>query len=137
MRSSHSFHSLETEKGPISFNFGHTHTGIVEIKSLPPPPRELTPCLHQMQQLTKQGDGTFDMQKMMKLSREDGHPSSTLFGGGATTPIFGDQQHPTPCKGPGRQQLHYVRGGAATSIFGDQQHPTPCTEAREAAAALC
>ena len=35
MRSSHAFHSLEAEKGPISFNFGHTHTGMVESKSPP------------------------------------------------------------------------------------------------------
>ena len=38
MRSSHSFHSLEAEKGPISFAFGHTHTGMIDTKSPPPPP---------------------------------------------------------------------------------------------------
>ena len=31
---SHSFHSLEDEKGPMSFTFGHTHPGIVGTKSL-------------------------------------------------------------------------------------------------------
>ena len=35
MTSSHSFHSLEAEKGPISFTFGHTHTGMVDTKSPP------------------------------------------------------------------------------------------------------
>ena len=39
MTFSHSFHSLEAEKGPISFTFGHTHTDMVDTKS---PPRELT-----------------------------------------------------------------------------------------------
>ena len=34
---SHSFHSLEAEKGPMSFTFGHTHPVIVGIKSPPPP----------------------------------------------------------------------------------------------------
>ena len=32
MTSSHSFHSIEAEKGPISFTFGHTHTGMVDTK---------------------------------------------------------------------------------------------------------
>ena len=40
MTSSHSFRSLEAEKGPISFTFGHTHTGMVDTKSPPPPPWE-------------------------------------------------------------------------------------------------
>ena len=35
MTSSHSFHSLEAEKGPISFTFRHTHTGMVGTKSPP------------------------------------------------------------------------------------------------------
>ena len=35
MKYSHSFHSLEAEKGPLSFTFGHTHPGIVGNK-LPP-----------------------------------------------------------------------------------------------------
>ena len=37
MKSCHSFHSLEAEKGPMSFTFRHTHPGKVETKS---PPRE-------------------------------------------------------------------------------------------------
>ena len=37
MKYSHSFHSLEAKKGPISFTFGHTHTGMVDTRSLPPP----------------------------------------------------------------------------------------------------
>ena len=37
MTSSHSFHSLEAEKEPISLTFGHTHTGMIETKSPPPP----------------------------------------------------------------------------------------------------
>ena len=37
MRYSHSFHSLEAEKGPMSFTFGHKHPGIVGTKSPPPP----------------------------------------------------------------------------------------------------
>ena len=37
MTSSHSFHSLEAEKEPISFNFGHIHTGMIGTKSPPPP----------------------------------------------------------------------------------------------------
>ena len=36
MTSSHLFHSLESEKGPISFTFQHTHTGMVDTKSSPP-----------------------------------------------------------------------------------------------------
>ena len=35
MKSSHSFHSLEAKKGPISFTFRHTHPGIVDTKSPP------------------------------------------------------------------------------------------------------
>ena len=38
MEYSHPFHSLELEKGPMSFNFGHTHPGIVVTKFPPPPP---------------------------------------------------------------------------------------------------
>ena len=37
MTSSHSFHSLEAKKGPISFTFGHTQTSMVNTKSPPPP----------------------------------------------------------------------------------------------------
>ena len=43
MRYSHSFHSLEAEKGPMSFTFGHTHPGIVGTKSPPPPPPIMCP----------------------------------------------------------------------------------------------
>ena len=35
MTNFHSFHSLEAEKGPISFTFRHTHTGMVDTKSPP------------------------------------------------------------------------------------------------------
>ena len=35
MTSSHSFHSLEAEKEPICFTFGHAHTGMTET-TLPP-----------------------------------------------------------------------------------------------------
>ena len=37
MRNSHSFHSLDAEKGPISFTFGHTIPSMLETKSPPPP----------------------------------------------------------------------------------------------------
>ena len=40
--STHSFHSLEAEKGPMSFTFGHTHLGVVETKS---PPQAYTALL--------------------------------------------------------------------------------------------
>ena len=39
MKYSHSFHSLEAEKGPMSFTFGHTHPGIVGTKSPPRDPK--------------------------------------------------------------------------------------------------
>ena len=38
VKPSHSFHSLEVKKGPMSFTFGHTHPGILELESPPPPP---------------------------------------------------------------------------------------------------
>ena len=41
MKYSHSFHSLEAEKGPMSFTLEHTHSGIVGTKS-PPPPQGFT-----------------------------------------------------------------------------------------------
>ena len=41
---SHSFHSLEAGKGPMSFPFGHTHPGIVGTKSPAPPPLTLPPA---------------------------------------------------------------------------------------------
>ena len=47
MKYSHSFHSLEAEKGPMSFTFGHTHPSIVGIK--------LVTCtgLHNVNRFTK------------------------------------------------------------------------------------
>ena len=36
MTSSHSFHSLEAQKEPISFTFGHTQTDMIETESHPP-----------------------------------------------------------------------------------------------------
>ena len=34
MKYSHSFHSLEAEKGPMSFTFGHTHPGRNQVAPL-------------------------------------------------------------------------------------------------------
>ena len=62
MTTSHSLHSLEAEKGPISFTFGHTHTGMIDTKS---PPRELV--LEWKMKKLVDGKVSFRMENVMHI----------------------------------------------------------------------
>ena len=57
MKSPNSFHSLAPKKEPISFTFGHTHTGMIETKS-PPTPRGKPPtCVFEDEVTGRHGGG--------------------------------------------------------------------------------